>query len=38
MVSLEFDPADGALCLRLREGRTTESEPTSDNVIIDPES
>jgi len=35
MVSLEYDPSCNALYIRIKKGRVAESEPLSDNVIID---
>jgi len=32
---LEYDPSSNALYIRLRRGKVTESEPISDNLILD---
>jgi len=35
MVSLEYDPGCNALYIRIKEGKVAESEPISDNLIVD---
>lgn len=35
MASLEYDPSCNALYIRLRRGKVAESEPISDNIILD---
>ena len=35
MVSLEYDPSCHALYIRLKKGKVVESEPLSDNLIVD---
>lgn len=35
MVSLEFDPRVNALYIGLREGKVVESDPVSDNIVVD---
>ena len=35
MASVEYDPSCNALYVRIRKGKVAESEPVSDNVIID---
>jgi|GEM_PF-365183 len=35
MVSIEYDPSCNALYLRIKKGKVAESEPLSDNVIVD---
>jgi len=32
---LEYDPSCNALYIRLKKGRVVESEPVSDNLILD---
>jgi len=32
---LEYDPSSNALYIRLRRGKVAESEPISDNLILD---
>ena len=35
MALLEYDPSCNALYIRLKRGRVVESEPVSDNLILD---
>lgn len=35
MASLEYDPSCNALYIRLKRGKVAESEPISDNLILD---
>ena len=35
MASLEYDPTSNALYIRVKRGKVEESEPISDNVILD---
>jgi len=35
LASLEYDPSCNALYIRLKRGKVTESEPISDNLILD---
>lgn len=35
MASLEYDPSCNALYIRLKKGKVPESEPISDNLILD---
>ncbi|KPV62145.1 MAG: hypothetical protein AOA65_2037 [Candidatus Bathyarchaeota archaeon BA1] len=35
MALLEYDPSCNALYIRLKRGKVAESEPISDNVILD---
>lgn len=35
MASLEYDTSSNALYIRLKKGKVTESEPISDNLILD---
>ena len=35
MVSLEYDPSCNALYIRIKKGKVAESEPLSDNLIVD---
>jgi uncharacterized protein YuzE len=35
MVSLEYDPSCNALYMKIKKGKVAESEPLSDNVIVD---
>ena len=35
MALLEYDPSSNALYIRLKRGKAVESEPISDNIIID---
>lgn len=35
MASLEYDSASNALYIRLKRGKAAESEPISDNLILD---
>lgn len=35
MVSVEYDPTCNALYIRLKRGKAVESEPLSDNLILD---
>ena len=35
MVSLEYDPSCNALYIRIKKGKVAESEPISDNLIVD---
>jgi len=35
LASLEYDPSCNALYIRLKRGKVAESEPISDNLILD---
>jgi len=35
LASLEYDPSCNALYIRLKRGKATETEPISDNLILD---
>ena len=35
MASLEYDSSSNALYIRLKRGKVAESEPISDNLILD---
>ena len=35
MVSFEYDPSCNALYIRIKKGKVAESEPLSDNLIVD---
>ncbi len=35
MVSVEYDPSCNAFYIRIKKGKVAESEPLSDNVIVD---
>jgi len=35
MVSLEYDPSCNALYIKIKKGKVAESEPISDNLIVD---
>lgn len=35
MALLEYDPSTNALYIRLKRGKVAESEPISDNLILD---
>jgi len=35
MVSLEYDASCNALYIRIKKGKVAESEPISDNLIVD---
>ena len=35
MALLEYDPSCNALYIRIRKGKVAESEPISDNLILD---
>ncbi len=35
MVSLEYDPSCNALYIKIKKGKVAESEPISDDLIVD---
>jgi len=35
VVSVEYDPSCNALYIKIRKGKVAESEPVSDDVIVD---